>query len=61
MLHLEKIIVAYVKNVATNMSWIRKFALGLQNNEKSFKASIRCKQRKVHSSLEYLYKVFLQD
>jgi predicted transposase YbfD/YdcC len=49
------------KNVATNMSWIRKFALGLLKNEKSFKASIRRKQRKVHSSLEYLYKVFLQD
>jgi predicted transposase YbfD/YdcC len=49
------------KNAATNMSWLRKFALGLLRNEKSLKASIRRKQRKVHSSLEYLYKVFLQD
>lgn len=41
-------------NTAQNYSWMRKFALGLLKNEKSFKASIRRKQRKVLSSSDYL-------
>jgi hypothetical protein len=45
------------ENAALNMSWLRKFALGLLKNEASFKASIRRKQRKACSSPEYLQKV----
>lgn len=34
------------QNSAMNFSWIRKFALGLLKKDKSFKATIRRKQRK---------------
>lgn len=43
------------ENAALNMSWLRKFALGLLKNEKSFKrASIRRKQLKVWADPMYL-------
>ncbi len=45
------------ENAALNMSWLRKFALGLLKNEKSFKASIRRKQRKACTNTEYLKKI----
>jgi len=43
-----------------NFSWLRKFALGLLKNEASFKASIRCEQRKVCTNVSYLSKVIGQ-
>lgn len=45
---------------ATNLSWLRKFCLGLLKREPSFKASIRRKQRRVCTSLEYLTRVIGQ-
>lgn len=48
------------ENAAVNYSWMRKFALGLLKNETSFKASIRRKQRKVCTSINYLAKVIGQ-
>jgi len=42
------------EQAATNMSWLRKLCLGLLKNERSFKASIRRKQRRACSSLNYL-------
>lgn len=45
------------ENAAVNFSWMRKFALGLLKNETSFKASIRRKQRKVCTNIDYLAKV----
>ena len=48
------------ENGAVNYSWMRKFALGLLKNEKSFKASIRRKQRKVCTNINYLAKVIGQ-
>jgi predicted transposase YbfD/YdcC len=49
------------ENSALNMSWLRKFALGLLRNEKSFKrASIRRKQLKVWADPAYLTKIFEQ-
>lgn len=47
-------------NAASNFSWLRKFALGLLKNENSFKASIRRKQRKAHTCLNYLAKLLGQ-
>lgn len=47
-------------NAAHNFSWLRKFCLGLLKNEKSFKASIRRKQRKACTSLNYMQKVIGQ-
>jgi len=47
-------------NTAHNFSWLRKFCLGLLKNEKSFKASIRRKQRKACTSLNYMQKVIGQ-
>jgi len=50
------------ENAALNMSWLRKFALGLLKNEKSFKrASIRRKQLKAWSSPSYLTKILEQN
>jgi predicted transposase YbfD/YdcC len=50
------------KNAALNMSWLRKFALGLLRNEKSFKrASIRRKQLKAWTSPSYLTEVLKQS
>ena len=50
------------ENSALNMSWLRKFALGLLKNEKSFKrASIRRKQMKVWADPTYLTKIFEQN
>lgn len=49
------------ENAATNMSWLRKFALGLLKNDTSFKASIRRKQRKACSSPSYLKKIIGQN
>lgn len=48
------------ENAAVNFSWMRKFALGLLKNETSFKASIRRKQRKVCTNIDYLAKVIGQ-
>ena len=48
------------ENGGVNYSWMRKFALGLLKNEKSFKASIRRKQRKVCTNINYLAKVIGQ-
>jgi len=48
------------ENAASNMSWLRKFCLGLLKNETSFKGSIRRKQRKACSSLTYLAQVIGQ-
>ncbi len=48
------------ENAAVNFSWLRKFALGLLKNESSFKASIRRKQRKVCTNIQYLAKVIGQ-
>jgi predicted transposase YbfD/YdcC len=45
------------ENAAVNFSWMRKLALGLLKNESSFKASIRRKQRKVCTNIQYLAKV----
>ncbi len=45
------------ENAAVNMSWLRKLSLGLLKNETSFKASIRRKQRKICTNLEYLAKI----
>lgn len=50
------------EKAALNMSWLRKFALGLLKNEKSFKrASIRRKQLKVWANPEYLVKILEQN
>lgn len=50
------------ENAALNMSWFRKFALGLLKNEKSFKrASIRRKQRRAYANTEYLHKIIVQN
>lgn len=50
------------ENAALNMSWLRKFALSLLKNEKSFKrASIRRKQLKVWADPTYLVKVLEQN
>lgn len=49
------------KNAAVNMSWIRKFCLGLLKNEASFKASIRRKQRRACTNLSYLSKIIKQN
>lgn len=49
------------ENSALNMSWLRKFALGLLKNEKSFRrASIRRKQMKAWANPDYLVKVLEQ-
>jgi len=42
------------RNTAANFSWMRKFSLGLLKNESSFKASIRRKQRKACTDIQYL-------
>jgi predicted transposase YbfD/YdcC len=49
------------ENAALNMSWLRKFALGLLKNEKTFKASIRRKQLKAWSSTSYLAGILKQS
>lgn len=50
------------KKAALNMSWLRKFALGLLRSEKSFKrASIRRKQLKVWADTTYLTKILKQN
>jgi len=48
------------ENMAVNMSWLRKFCLGLLKKEGSFKASIRRKQRKVCASPNDLNKILGQ-
>ena len=48
------------ENAAVNMSWLRKLSLGLLKNDTSFKASIRRKQRKICTNLEYLAKIIGQ-
>ena len=49
------------ENSALNMSWLRKFALGLLKNEKSFRrASIRRKQMKAWANPDYLVKILEQ-
>lgn len=49
------------ENAALNMSWLRKFSLGLLKNEKSFKrASIRRKQLKIWAEPAYLAKILRQ-
>ena len=45
------------ENAAINYSWMRKFALGLLKKERSFKASIRRKQRKALIDPSYLTQV----
>lgn len=45
------------ENAAVNFSWLRKFALSLLKNESSFKASIRRKQRKVCTNIDYLAQI----
>ena len=45
------------ENAATNLSWLRKFTLGLLKHEASFKAGIRRKRNKASRSLAYLTKV----
>lgn len=45
------------ENAAVNFSWLRKFALSLLKNESSFKASIRRKQRKICTNINYLARV----
>lgn len=47
------------ENAAANMSWLRKFCLGLLKKENSFKASIRRKQRKAATNHTYLAKILL--
>ena len=42
------------RNAAANFSWMRKFSLGLRKNETSFKASIRRKQRRACTDIQYL-------
>jgi len=42
------------RNAAANFSWMRKFSLGLLKNESSFKASIRRKQRRACTNIQYL-------
>ena len=42
------------RNAAANFSWMRKISLGLLKNESSFKASIRRKQRKACTDIQYL-------
>ncbi len=50
------------ENAALNMSWLRKFSLGLLKNEKTFKrASIRRKQLKVWADPKYLSKILEQN
>lgn len=49
------------ENAATSMSWLRKFCLGLLKNESSFKASIRRKQRKICTNIQYLARVIGQN
>ena len=50
------------ENAALNMSWLRKFALGLLKNEQTFKrASIRRKQLKVWADPTYLSKILEQN
>jgi len=50
------------ENAALNMSWLRKFALSLLKNERTFKrASIRRKQLKVWADPAYLLKVLEQN
>lgn len=49
------------ENAAVNFSWLRKFALGLLKNESSFKASIRRKQRKVCTSIDYLAQILRKN
>lgn len=44
-------------NAATNYSWLRKCCLGLLKKEKSFRASIRRKQRKAFENQHYLEKL----
>lgn len=48
------------ENAAVNFSWLRKFALGLLKNESTFKASIRRKQRKACTNIDYLARVIAQ-
>jgi predicted transposase YbfD/YdcC len=42
------------ENAALNFSWLRKCALGLLKRDKTFKASIRRKQRRAATSTTYL-------
>ena len=49
------------ENAALNLSWMRKFALGLLKKETSFKASIRRKQRKSAASIDYLARVISEN
>ena len=42
------------ENAALNFSWLRKCALGLLKRDKTFKASIRRKQRRAATSTAYL-------
>lgn len=49
------------ENAALNLSWMRKFALGLLKKDKSFKASIRRKQRKAAASTDYLARVITEN
>lgn len=49
------------ENAAINLSWMRKFALGLLRKDSSFKASIRRKQRKAAASTDYLARVIAEN
>lgn len=48
------------ENAALNLSWMRKFALGLLKKDKSFKASIRRKQRKAAACTDYLTRIIAE-
>jgi len=48
------------ETAALNFSWMRKMGLSLLKSDKSFKASIRRKQRKLHATPDYAINVFSQ-
>lgn len=47
------------ENAAVNFSWLRKLALGLLKREKTFKASLRRKQRRAANNNTYLRSVII--
>lgn len=48
------------ENAAVNLSWLRKLSLSLLKRETSFKASLRRKQRKICTDLDYLATLIVQ-
>lgn len=49
------------ENGALNLSWMRKFALGLLRKDTSFKGSLRRKQRKAAASTAYLARIISEN